>query len=339
MWLSVEKRTTEEVATMFGKVDKYHALKHNGFLEEIMQKEKDFPYSPEDIWVISDDTIFSLAGMKSITEKAGIDLVHLFQTHKSMFDEFGPYWFGEMTREKFKQLSQSWDLSILTNRSWGNGIMMKQFPYAAYFKWNADDDNQIDNDMEAIAEVTHDSAIAKLTAIVHNKALIYLLDHTPQNFNPKLFLHYLYNIAALFEERYTFDESNDLDMRITPIIKKLMAQQQSIEAGKPYTLQQIADEYYTKIQDPALADKPMKWGFHVATTFGFVYANFLQDRDWNWLLQAVNIGYDADSQWAVIGNMIGALNWPFYDQKFVDDLRDKAYIQNTLDQFLKALDS
>ena len=107
--------------------------------------------------------------------------------------------------------------------------MMKQFPYAAYLKQHADSDIGIDDIIEHIADVTHTSTIAKLTAMVHNKALIHLLEQDADMFEPKKLLHYLYNLAALLEEKYDFTEETNSNMRISPIIAKLMKQQTAIE--------------------------------------------------------------------------------------------------------------
>ena len=338
--LAVEKKTKDEILKVVGDIREYMPIKWNGFLDKEFGKPW-FPYKPEDTWVISDDSIFTMAGMNSISEKWWIEIQHLFDTHKKLFDQYWWHWFGGDTRKKFK--AYTWDIASLHNHSRGNGIMMKQFPYSVWFSRidpQAGTQYDVDTEMEKIISVTHDTPVAKITWMLHNKTLIYLLLTDPEQLDTKRLLSNLLTFSHHYEDRL-IDENDplytpDTHMYISPFIKKLIAQQKSIEAWHPYSLQQILDTYIIQLADP-IENKKMKPWFHVASTFGLVYACFLQNQNFEWLLNSIRIWYDTDTQAAIIGNMIWALKWPFYDQKYVDWIQDKWVIQNSLNSFIKAL--
>ena len=357
LWLPLEIRNKEEIAMILTwDSSTYLPVKHH----KLIMKDIDTidAFDGESRGIFSDDTIFSMAGMQSISEKWKIDLQHLFDTHKSLFDKYGPYWFGSRTRDKFKKYTMWDNIATLQNDSYTNWVLMKQFPYAAYLSawikqaWNKDVDFDItdhilqttDNTIASITASTHNTPIAKLTSLFHNKVLLYLLDTQPENLDMKTCLSNLLSIASHWESMVwiteeTIKENPDSYMRITPILEKLLVQQDAINQGKPYSYQQIIDTYLVKLdetENPNI-NQTMKPWFHVASTFGLVYWCFLQDQNFNWLLNAIRIWYDTDSQWAIIGNMIWALHGPFYTQNYIDGLQHKKDIQETLNNFQQAL--
>lgn len=351
LWLAVEKKTKAEITENFWDIREYIPVERNEFIAKDIQAGKKLLFNPQETGIISDDTIFTMAWMNSISAKNNIALQHLFDAHKILFDKYGDTFFGWMTKERFKKYTVWWDRNILYNKSWSNGMLMKQFPYAAYFsalkkeaekKWINPDELgwSIDNTIWEITATTHDTKIAHLVSVLHNKTLMYLLDSTPENFDARRLLEHLYSIAPIWERMLWINENDpsydlDADMRISPILEKLLTQQSSIDAGLPYTYDQIIDTYIVRLdeaKDPNINKKMKPW-FHVASTFGLVYACFLQNQNFQWVVDAIQIWYDTDSQGAVIGNMIGALHWPFYDQKYIDWLKDKKDIQQSLKKF------
>lgn len=341
LWLAVEKRTSDYILNVIGDITDYMPIKWNWFLEKEFEKPW-FRYKPDDTWVISDDSIFTMAGMDSISEKWWIEIQHLFDTHKKLFDQYGWYWFGWDTRKRFE--AYTWDITTLHNHSRANGIMMKMLPYSVWFSRIPVQEFMpfdVDTEMEKIISVTHDTPVAKITWLLHNKTLMYLLNSDPETFDPHAMLSYLLRISHHYEDRF-IDESDalytaDTHMYISPIVKKLIAQQKAIQAWNPYSLQQILDTFIITLEDPIMNAKMKPW-FHVASTFGLVYACFLQNQNFEWLLNSIRIWYDTDTQASIIGNMIWALTWPFYEQKYVDGIQDKEIIQKSLDRFINILE-
>lgn len=90
---------------------------------------------------------------------------------------------------------------------------MKQFPYAAYLSawikqaWDKDIGCDItdhilqnpDNTIATITASTHNTPIAKLTSLFHNKVLLYLLDTQPEDLDMKKCLSHLLTIAPIWE--------------------------------------------------------------------------------------------------------------------------------------------
>ena len=116
----------------------------------------------------------------------------------------------------------------------------------------------MDDTIESIVDVTHATPIAKLTAMIHNKALVHLLETDPEHFDKKDFLQGLLHHARILEERFTLTDDSDEHMAITPILHKLIVQEESISHGKPYTPQKILDEYRITLSNPELKKKSMK---------------------------------------------------------------------------------
>jgi hypothetical protein len=83
--------------------------------------------------------------------------------------------------------------------------MMKQFPYAAslhHMIGTSDYEvpmDYADNTIAHITRITHDSPISQLTAVMHNKTLMYLLATTPETLDMKLHLEHLAYIAPIHE--------------------------------------------------------------------------------------------------------------------------------------------
>ncbi len=363
LWLAVEMKTKEEISENFWDLREYIPIKHNIFLAKAAEKAsldtENISKSLEETGIISDDTIFTMAWMHSITETWKINIQHIFDTHKNYFDTYGEdAWFGSITSKNFK--TYTWDIKNLHSTSRWNGVMMKQFPYAAYLSewakkaYDAGVDiahvaANPDDEILRITQTTHDTPIAKLTSLFHQKMLISLLNSQPEDFDIEKKLQRFIRIAPFRENqlcihKHSEEESTpsnpDHTIRITPIFQKLLKQYKSIQAWKPYSYQQILDEYIVHLDESTdpLINKKMKPWFHVASTFGIVYACFLQNPNFAWLLDAIKIWYDTDTQWAIIGNMIWALHGPFYDQKYINWIKEKETIQKHIDDFKHAVE-
>jgi ADP-ribosylglycohydrolase len=83
----------------------------------------------------------------------------------------------------------------------------------------------------------------------------------------------------------------------------------------------------------------MRPWYHVASTFWIVYALFLQNQTFQSLIDAIRIWYDTDSQASIIGSMVGALKWPFYEQKYIEWLKDKDDLAVAVKNFQGALNT
>lgn len=336
LWLPFEKRTMEDIKDTFGAVTNYIPIWNNTFIAQERETNPNLPFADSDVGLYSDDTIFSLAGMKAIAEQWKIELDRLFRIHKDYIDEYGPYRFGKV-RERFADFTPDKPLSHLTFVSWGNGVMMKQFPYAAYFAAANIPVAEQDIIMESIISVTHNSPVAKYVSLIHNRMLWTLLNSQPENFDMWKTLDELYHMALIYESRIPNNEQNaNANFLVTWILTKLQKQRASIQAWKPYSYKEILDTYLVTMTWPEAVG--MKSWFHVASTIWLVYACFMQNMNFQWVIDAITIWQDTDSQWSIVGSMVWALKWPFYEQKYVDGIAKKDTIKTELTEFQKKLE-
>ncbi len=343
--LPLENKKNKEIVEIFH--EEYLPISHHGQIVKYKEEKKGkIDYKLEDTWVISDDTILTLAWIHAINQKSQLDIANLFYWHKMMHNKYGGYWFSGTVDNKLRTYDGGADMSTLWAwlPSYGNWVFMKQFPYAAYFfalKHQSDLESvfslqEYDDAIREITLVTHKSAIAQLVSILHNKTLIYLLWEQPTTLDMRWCLQKLLLLAPIYEEKIispNIEEYNpDADMKITPILQKLLIQLDEIEVGRPYSYDKILDTYLVQYADPQ-RNKGMMPGYHVASTFGIVYALFLQNQTFQALLDAIRIWYDTDSQSSIVGSMIGALKGQFYEQYYVDWIKDIWDIQEAIKDF------
>jgi len=179
--------------------------------------------------------------------------------------------------------------------------MMKQLPYALYysFKPHQGGERKMDHELASIAFCTHVTPVALLTAIIHNRMLLKLLNQdSDEKINFKQLFEELLSLAEYYEASDIYDledRTKDESVPISEILLKLLFQLDEIQKRRPYSLKKIIETY--KAQGD---NKGAKYGFHVASTFGFVYSIFLQNQNRQGLLDAINIGEDTDTQAAII---------------------------------------
>ncbi len=295
------------------------------------KKNNNFSGDLEKSGYISDDTILTLAGLQSLINKGKIEIEDLFNEHREFIKRFGTMWFGKGTLKSLSEMDswrnplEAWQFSR------GNGVMMKQFPYAldAYLHPHAPE--VMDKKIDTIAQCTHLTPVARLTAILHNRILLHLLRQpSDQPLNRDAILPHMYLIAQAYEKNRLYLEwlrDADSSYPVSEIIKKFHDQYIALKANKPYSLQKILDTYTLQGEN-----KDAKYGFHVASTFGYVYSIFLQKQNRYGLLDTIRIGEDTDTQAAIIGNMIGAYKGEFYDKALLEQLRNKDEIAAILQQ-------
>lgn len=310
------------------------ALFHPVGMNDRTQKSKknnNFSGDLEKSGYISDDTILTLAWLQSVINKGKIEIEDLFNEHREFIKRFGTMWFGKGTLKSLSEMA-SWKNPL---EAWqfsrGNGVLMKQFPYALDAYLNPHAPEVMDKKIDTIAQCTHLTPVARLTAVLHNRMLLHLL-HQPsdQPLNRDKLLPHLYILAQAYEKNSMYQEwSRDADSSypVSEIIKKLHDQYIALKADQPYSLQQILDTYTVKGEN-----KKAKYGFHVGSTFGYVYSNFLQKQNRDGLLDTIRIGEDTDTQAAIIGNMIGAYKGEFYDKALLNQLQNKEEIATLLQQ-------
>lgn len=329
IWLPFEIQKMKDISADLVEAP-FHPIKLHGHVKRSFDKGE-FAGDIEQWGYISDDTVLTLAGMQSLINKGQIEIEDLFSQHNIFLKRFGKMWFGKGTLKSLSEMDswrnplEAWQFSR------GNGVMMKQFPYAldAYLHPHAPE--VMDKKIDAIAQCTHLTPVARLTAVLHNRFLLHLLKQDSQQpLNRDAILPHMYVIAQAYEKNKLYLEwlrDADSSYPVSEIINKLHDQYISLKADKPYSLQQILDTYTHQGEN-----KDAKYGFHVASTFGYVYSTFLQKQNRDGLLDTIRIGEDTDTQASIIGNMIGAYKGEFYDKALLNQLQNKEEIAMLLQQ-------
>lgn len=337
--LPFETRTLQRIQATLGQVPGPKSIHYNThYLDS--QREGKVPkrFDGKEYGIISDDTALTLAWLDCIARTQKLELYELMRSHIECFEFAGSRGFGKGAQLIFQNFANTGLLGPDASPSFGNGVLMKQLPYAVFFDQMQTEPHQFDAKMIDIVWLTHNSPIVRLTSLVHNRVLMRLFSQTPETFDVKSLLQRMRKLARYYEENSpftteVFDAAGDpnFNIRVSDICTKLITQYNQLQAWKSYSLQQILDTYLPKLQG---VKRP---GFHVAATFGLVYGLFIQWQSFEDLLKAVEIGEDTDTQAAMIGNMIGLLKGKFYDPALLDSVIDKEHIQGKIDAFLKVL--
>ncbi len=336
LWLAVETQSHEEIAKKFWSVSKFLPIKTNKFFANAA-KRWEFEGDVNGSGYISDDTILTLAWLQSLINRWKLDIIDLFKEQNNFLWAHWKIWFGKATLASLRKFNYGASPMDTGQLSWWNGVMMKQFPYALYYHLHPDNLDSIDLHIDQITSSTHTSLIARTAVIVHNRMLMKLLALWPdEKINRNNMIEELRHVAR--DVQCGFDEAGlkqnaDEWYALTNVLSLLRYNAHDVENWSRFTLQQIVERYKIKGKD-----KKAKYWFHVASTFGFVYAIFMQNPNRQWLLDAINIGEDTDTQASIIWNMIGAYQWEFYDKSLIEKIQKKdeiaAVLQGFTDKFL-----
>jgi len=86
-------------------------------------------------------------------------------------------------------------------------------------------------------------------------------------------------------------------------------------------------------------EKITSYSGRIDITLWICYAVFLRNATLWWIVDAVSIGGDTDTYWAIVGNMTGALTWEKPDKKALSQLPDIQDIQEEISNFVEICNS
>ena len=162
-------KTAEKIRQRFGRVEGFLPTRHNA-----MFVKDGFSPDSDDAGYYSDDTVLTFATLRSISNSGKIDQRDLVSEQLKAASEW-PYGFGRATTEVFNKIrngSEALSSGILTA---GNGVLMKQSPFAGYEALTRHDSGTTESEVAAYVRVTHDSPEAVTASLVHHKVLVSLL--------------------------------------------------------------------------------------------------------------------------------------------------------------------
>lgn len=312
-----EMRKQSFITKKFSIVKDFLPTKHNLFFQKAW-------FKGDDIWYYSDDTVLTFAIAKSLTEIGGVDIHDIFKKQIEWYHGF-PYGFGNKTKEAFEKIEQWISLEEITNPDSGwNGMMMKQFPLAAYFdiKWS-----DLESEEKAILDITkvsHGYPAALVAAVVHHHFLKKLLHADTQEINKQQILQELISIAQKQERKFEKREGK----KISEVLRHI-ASYIDTKNEFPLSDQEIYEQFGRKDN--------MKQAWFITTTLWIVYCLFLRNTDMQWVRDAVNFGWDTDTYASIIGNMAGALHGEIYDEKLLDQIQNVEILKKQVNAFIYSL--
>ena len=276
-------------------------------------------------WLISDDTILTFAWIESIIETWKIDFNNLLKTSTEAYKNF-PYWFWKWTTsalKRYEELEQKnpWNNNYIDlgaeDSAW-NWVIMKQSPYSAYFLAKNTKENDIDTDMAVLTQLTHRHPTAIVASLVHNKFLMELLK-TNKEIDLKELLGYLIEYSKKIEANF-LEKDND---KISDLLINLLEDQEN------WGLESY-DEILNKY---GRWEQKVYASGYVITTIWIVYSLFLNKQNFDSLLDSINIGWDTDTFWAIIWNMIWAYKAKFYSEHYENGVASIEKLKNKTSYF------
>ena len=315
LWVPTEMRKQNYLKEKYWRVDDFLPTKDSFLLARQWF---------EDEWVgyYSDDTVLTFAIVKSLTEIWSIDIQDIWKKHIEWSHSY-PYGFWGSTTEAFAKIEEWIPLNEITNPNGGwNGMMMKQFPLAAYFAVNDINDEHENKDILDITKVSHAHPAALVAAIVHHNFLKILLKSDPKDLNKKQIIQDLKCIAIEEEEKFEHREWRKISE----------------------VLEQISSYIYTKKNELNMDDKQimenfwwvghMKKSGFITTTLWIVYCLFFRNPWLQWVWDAVNFGWDTDTYASIIWNMTWALNWEVYGEENLNRVQNIEELKQQVNAFI-----
>ena len=283
----------------------------------------------------SDDTQLTLAVAKGLIEAQGFDMPSQVHSHLDMFKESHAAW-GGTTREAVRSLAngKTWKTSGLKgeNRGKGNGLPMKISPVSAVLykrilvdKPDQEQHTQIALDAfrftKNLTFMTHHTEMALCSAFAQVMATYYCLG--ADSFDLDQFAAVIKRASMRAKEWCkdgqlgTDPETEDINVRFA-----------MLEDHRNYDIPRIVEEF--------MGEGGQR--FCCYWNMPLTYMMFLQNpHNINTLYDTVSVGGDADTNGAIVGAMLGALNGTaIFPQHLVDGLDRKEEIIQVAEEFCDA---
>lgn len=283
--LPVETFSAERISAEVGKVRRFLSNAHNPFLAG-----RNVPPGSA-----SDDLQLTVAVLRAVTRAVRephslMDFVA--QEHISALQDSDMGW-GGSTKEAVKRLSEGihWRESGVTekvNRGLGNGIPMKIAPLALHALFHGLDAEQIVDLVIDFAGMTHRTEMAVRAGLSHLAAITYCLGTRPDQFSRDEFIELVSTWSSLAGGRTGFPVQTD----------DISARMSGLRDVPNASSAEIIDRYNGG-------------GCYVYESLPFSYAFFLgAPHSAESLYRAIEAGGDTDSNGALVGGLLGALNGP-----------------------------
>jgi ADP-ribosylglycohydrolase len=301
----VECKSAEEIRESFGFVREFRDPSAHIF----------FPGALKGSY--SDDTQNQIALIDSLVEARGFDLNVIAAGKIAAFNESSQGW-GGTTKESLQRIIDGVDpleagKTDKPNRGLGNGVAMYIAALALYAKAIDLPKAEIIDLTIKLSIMTHATSLAVSSGLAQVAAAMYCLDHDQSNFNHLEFIEQIMEFSAIGREILVGDSSANLNQRLSQLSSMLNAEDQEI------------------------IDKFGAGSCYVFDSLPFAYAFFLRNPfSIETLFQVVNAGGDTDTNAAICGALLGALNGiEILPKDLREGVQNGDRIQNSIERFKK----
>lgn len=303
----VESWSYEKIKEKFGLIDSYKDCKNNRYFSDCPKG------------TTTDDWQLTKAIIKSINKEGKIDLDDIAVQHIEEYKNTVAGW-GKSTRESIAKIIEGVHWSKAAdrdneNRGLGNGIAMKIAPVGVYLALqkivgskNVDEKSNIVD----ICKMTHYSTIALESAFSQVFACEYCFSENPKNFDKDKFL-------SLIKEAVNISEG------ILPKSKDSMINRFKL----------LNFNFETK----EIIDNFGEGSCYVYDSLPFSYSFFLKNpNNIESLYNCVSAGGDTDTNGAIVGSLLGALNGEdIFPDHLIQGLENRKEVFELADQFYKKI--
>lgn len=235
----------------------------------------------------SDDTQLTLAVAAAMVDSGGLNLEAQKKRHVEAYT-VTTYGWGTTTRNAVKQLSEGAEVvkHDLSNPKigHGNGVAMKMAPVGAYLALHKEP-NEFDDDIAALAALTHPTSMGVSSGLAHAHAIRYCL--TTEKFDADEFLKVVTEASERGKKYFPETLKADITERLKTVGNYRTADDETIikafQGGSPYVLHSLP----------------------------FTYAFFLRNpNSVETLYDVASAGGDADTNASMVASLLGALHGP-----------------------------
>ena len=307
--LPVETMTAQQINEKYGSIRSY-----------VAPDESHKWYAGVAPGTISDDTQLTLSLAEALSSSSKFSPDRIAEGLMTALEETTLGW-GEGTRCAVLRLKDGchWSESGRSSdpsRGSGNGVPMRIAPLAAYTLCRGYSEEDVFNATKIISDMTHGTDVSAAAAFAHVKAVSYCLSIEPSDFSRKDFLDEV--LGAVFAFESTREDGSPLS-----ILKERMLKLFNIDSMGP---NDIFEEFGGGTA-------------FVPSSLPHTYAYFLKrPRSIESLYDVINSGGDTDSNGAMLGSLLGALNGEgIFPPEFIYGLVERDRIYRTANAFIESL--
>lgn len=310
-------KTPEKIRERFGRVTGFLPTRHNA-----MFVKDGFPTDSDESGYYSDDTVLTFATLRAMTKDGFVDQRNVVRAQVAAANEW-PYGFGRATSEVFEKIRKGAPLLESGIDTAGNGVLMKQSPFAAYEVLTGTGFGAMERHVADFTRVTHKSPEAVVASLVHHKVLVDLL--LTGSFDAHSVLTNAWSYAKRFENGYAAKGLKDW---VTDRIERLL-DMTDVSSGRVVSSDSVIRSAFD------WGDK-MGASCYALTTLGISYALFIRNpHSIDAMFDAVNFGGDTDSYAGIVGSMLGAANGKFFSDELFDGVVEGEALKRETAVFVK----